>query len=153
MGYGSWGRRESDMDEQLRSSSSMGLNSVDVLNSLRKLGPTQTYTKKCELWECLQNTLLFLNTFLFLTVFSSKYQSRFNLDASFAMKSFFCSHSEDSSLLHVFKAVYLHFYFSGYILPFLVVVQLLRSVRLFVTPWTAACQAFLYFIISQTHVP
>ena len=40
MGYGSWGRRESDMDEQLRSSSSMGLNSVDVLNSLRKLGPT-----------------------------------------------------------------------------------------------------------------
>ena len=34
---------------------------------------------------------------------------------------------------HVFKAVYLHFYFSGNILPFLVVVQLLSHVRLFVT--------------------
>jgi len=96
--------------------------------------------------------LTFLNIFLFLTVFSSKYHSRFNLDASFAVESFFYSHSEDSSLLHVFKAVYLHFNFSGYILPFLVVVQWLSSVWLFVTPWTAACQAFPYFIIWQTHV-
>ena len=35
--------------------------------------------------------------------------------------------------------------------PFVVVVvQLLSHVRLFVTPWTAACQAFLSFIIYQS---
>ena len=32
-----------------------------------------------------------------------------------------------------------------------VVVQMLSHVQLFVTPWTAACQASLSFIISQTH--
>jgi len=31
-----------------------------------------------------------------------------------------------------------------------VVVQLLSHVQLFVTPWTAACQASLYFIISRS---
>ena len=31
---------------------------------------------------------------------------------------------------------------------FVIVVQLLRRVQLFVTPWTAACQASLYFTIS-----
>ena len=34
--------------------------------------------------------------------------------------------------------------------PCLVVVQLLSHVQLFVTPWTAACQASLSFIVSQS---
>ena len=33
---------------------------------------------------------------------------------------------------------------------FLVIVQSLSQVRLFVTPWTAACQAFLSFTMSQS---
>ena len=32
---------------------------------------------------------------------------------------------------------------------FLIVIELLSRDRLFATPWTAACQAFLYFTISQ----
>ena len=35
-------------------------------------------------------------------------------------------------------------------LLFLVVVQLLSRIRLFVTPWTAACQASLFFTVSQS---
>ena len=34
--------------------------------------------------------------------------------------------------------------------PFFIAVQLLNHVRLFVTPWTAACQAPLSFTISQS---
>ena len=33
---------------------------------------------------------------------------------------------------------------------FIVAVQLLSGVQLFATPWTAACQAFLSFTISQS---
>ena len=38
----------------------------------------------------------------------------------------------------------------GFLLTRLVVVQLLSCVQLFVTPWTAACQASLAFTISQS---
>ena len=37
----------------------------------------------------------------------------------------------------------------GFLLTRLVVVQLLSCVQLFVTPWTAACQASLSFTVSQ----
>ena len=49
---------------------------------------------------------------------------------------------------HVFKCFFTLFTLSP------VVVQALSHVRLFVTPWTAACWAFLSFTISRdcTHV-
>ena len=37
-----------------------------------------------------------------------------------------------------------------YSIFFVVVVQLLSHVQLFVTPWTATCQASLSFIVSQS---
>ena len=49
------------------------------------------------------------------------------------------------------------FYFSVFLyqgvmtgLLFVVVVQLLSCVQLFATPWTAACQASLFFTVSQS---
>ena len=37
-----------------------------------------------------------------------------------------------------------------YFIDWILVVQLLKHVRLFPTPWTAACQASLFFTISQS---
>ena len=38
----------------------------------------------------------------------------------------------------------------GVVIFYVVIVQLLSHVRLFMTPWTAACQASLFFTISQS---
>ena len=94
--------------------------------------------------------LAFLNIFLFLTVFSSKYHSRFNLDASSAMKSFFCSHSEDSSLLPCFQSGISAFLFFWQYSAFPCCCTVAQSCPTLCDLWTAACQASLYFLILQS---
>ena len=53
--------------------------------------------------------------------------------------------------IYVCVCIYIHIYIYIYIyIKFVVVVQSLNHVWLFVTPWTEACQASLSFTISQS---